>query len=62
MCEIRDLNVPGGWDYSFQTELFEPYSRSIGMDELIMALSSNGISTMNTAEIKNTLFRIDIQN
>ena len=60
--EIMDLNLPRDREGSFKTSVFEPYSRSIGTDELIMALYSKGISTMNTSEIMNTLFRIDIQN
>ena len=35
---------------------FEPYSRSIGIDELILALYSNGISTRNSAEIMHAIF------
>ena len=49
MGEIRDLNVPGDRNGSFQTAVFEPYSRSIGIDELILALYSKGISTRNSA-------------
>ena len=47
MGEIRDLNVPRDRNGSFQTAAFEPYSRSIGIDELILALYSKGISTCN---------------
>ena len=50
---IKDLNVPRNREGSFKTSVFEPYSRSIGIDELIMALYSKSISTGNTAEIMN---------
>ncbi|MCL4451497.1 MAG: transposase [Candidatus Thermoplasmatota archaeon] len=39
------------------TAAFEPYSRSIGIDELILALYSKGISTRNSAEIMHTIFQ-----
>ena len=55
--EIKDLNVPGDRDGSFRTAVFEPYTRSIGIDELILALYSKGISTRNSAEIMQTIFR-----
>ena len=55
--EIKDLNVPRDRDGSFRTAVFEPYSRSIGIDELILALYSKGISTRNSAEIMQTIFR-----
>ena len=45
MGKIKDLNVPRDREGSFKTSVFEPYSRSIGTDELIMALYSKGIST-----------------
>ena len=55
--EISDLNVPRDRNGSFQTAVFEPYSRSIGIDELILALYSKGISTRNSAEIMHTIFQ-----
>ena len=36
MGEINNLSVPRDRDGSFQTAVFEPYSRSIGIDELIL--------------------------
>ena len=45
MGEIKDLNVPRDREGSFKTSVFKPYSRSIGTDELIMALYSKDIST-----------------
>ena len=48
--EIIDLNLPRDREGSFKTSVFEPYSRSIGIDELIMAIYSKGISTANSAE------------
>ena len=55
--EIKDLNVPRDREGSFQTAVFEPYSRSIGIDELILALYSKGVSTRNSAEIMQTIFQ-----
>ena len=57
MGEINNLNVPRDRNGSFQTAVFEPYSRSIGIDELILALYSKGISTRNSAEIMHTIFQ-----
>jgi len=33
--EIEDLNVPRDREGRFRTALFDPYARSIGIDELI---------------------------
>ena len=57
MGEINNLNVTGDREGSFQTAAFEQYSRSIGIDELILALYSKGISTRNSAEIMQTIFQ-----
>ena len=57
MGEINNLNVPGDREGSFQTAAFEPYSRSIRIDELILALYPKGISTRNSAEIMQTIFQ-----
>ena len=57
MEEINNLNVPRDREGSFQTAVFEPYSRSIGIDELILALYSKGISTRNSAEITQTIIQ-----
>ena len=57
MGEINNLNVPRDREGSFQTAAFEPYSRSIGIDEIILALYSKGISTRNSAEIMQTIFQ-----
>ena len=57
MGEINNLNVPRDRDGSFRTALFEPYSRSIGIDELILAFYSKGISTRNSAEIMHTILQ-----
>ena len=45
---MRDLNVPRDREGSFKTEAFESYSRSIGIDALILALYSKGISIRNS--------------
>ena len=55
--EINNLNVPRDREESFQTAAFEPYSRSIRIDELILALYPKGISTRNSAEIMQTIFQ-----
>ena len=55
MGEIKELNVPRDREGSFKTSVLEPYSRTTGIDKLIMALYSKGISTGNTAEIMNTI-------
>ncbi len=55
--EIEDLNVPRDREGTFRTAVFEPYSRSIGIDELVIALYSKGISTRNSAEILQTIFQ-----
>ena len=57
MGEINNLSVPRDRDGSFQMAALEPYSRSIGIDELILALYSKGISTRNSAEIMQTIFQ-----
>ena len=51
------MNVPRDREGSFKTSVFEPCSRSIGTDELIMALYSKSISTRNTAETMKTIFQ-----
>ena len=56
--EIMDLNLPRDREGSFKTSVFEPYSGSIGIDELIMALYSKGIFPRNTSEIMKTIFQI----
>ena len=53
--EINNLNVPRDREGSFQTAAFEPYSRPIGIDEIILALYSKGISTHNSAEIMQNI-------
>ncbi len=55
--EIEDLNVPRDREGTFRTAVFEPYSRSIGIDELVIALYSKGISTLNSDEILQTIFQ-----
>jgi Transposase, Mutator family. len=41
--EIEDMNVPRDREGKFITGIFNPYARSIGIDELIISLYSNGI-------------------
>lgn len=57
MGEIPSINVPRDREGNFRTEVFQPYDRSIGIDELVISLYSKGVSTRNTAEILQTIFR-----
>ena len=47
MREIMDLNIPRDRERSFKTSVFESYSRSMGIDELIMTLYYNDISKLD---------------
>ncbi|AGO60731.1 IS256-like element ISFac8 family transposase [Ferroplasma acidarmanus] len=49
--EIKQLNVPRDRDSNFHTQVIEPYNRSIGMEDLIVSMYSNGISTRRIAGI-----------
>ncbi len=49
--EIKQLNIPGDGDSNFHTQVIEPYNRSIGMEDLIVSMYSNGISTRRIAGI-----------
>ena len=49
--EIKQLNVPRDWESNFHTKVIEPYNRSIGMEDLIVSMYSNGISTRRIAGI-----------
>ena len=55
--EIDDLTVPRDREGKYRTAVFEPYSRSIGIDELIISLYSKGISTRKASEILETIFQ-----
>jgi len=48
--EIEDINVPSDRECKFRTALFDPYARSIGIDELIISLHSKGISTIKMSD------------
>ena len=54
--KINDLKVPRDRNNEFQTALFEPYQRSIGIDDLVISMYSKGISTRKMAEILEELF------
>ncbi|MGC9193795.1 MAG: transposase [Thermoplasmata archaeon] len=54
--EIEDLSVPRDREGNFRTGIFDPYSRHIGIDELIISLYSKGISTRKASEILETVF------
>jgi len=55
--EIEDIYVPGDREGKFRTALFDPYPRSIGIDELIISLYSKGISTRKMSEILESIFQ-----
>ena len=54
--KIDDLRVPRDRSNEFQTALFEPYQRNIGIDDLVVSMYSKGISTGKMAEILEELF------
>ena len=54
--KINDLRVPRDRSNEFQTALFEPYQRNIGIDDLVVSMYSKGISTRKMAEILEELF------
>ncbi len=49
--EIKQLNIPRDRESNFHTQIIEPYNRSIGMEDLIVSMYSNGISTRRIAGI-----------
>ncbi len=49
--EIKQLNIPRDRDSNFHTKVIEPYNRSIGIEDLIVSMYSNGISTRRIAGI-----------
>jgi len=55
--EIDDLTVPRDREGRFRTAAFEPYSKSIGIDELVISLYSKGISTRKASEILESIFQ-----
>ncbi|MFP3257127.1 MAG: transposase, partial [Candidatus Nanopusillus acidilobi] len=48
---IDDLRVPRDREGNFKTMVFEPYRRSLDIEDLILALYSNGISTRRISMI-----------
>jgi putative transposase len=54
--KINDLRVPRDRDNDFQTALFEPYDRNIGIDDLVVSMYSKGVSTRKMAEILEEIF------
>lgn len=54
--KIDDLRVPRDRNNEFQTALFEPYQRHIGIEDLVVSLYSKGISTGKMAEILEEMF------
>lgn len=53
---MDDLAVPRDREGRFRTAALEPYSRSMGIDELIISLYSKGVSTRKASEILETIF------
>ncbi len=56
--EIKQLNVPRDRESNFHTKVIEPYNRSIGMEDLIVSMYSNGISTRRIAVVR-TIYYLD---
>ena len=54
--KINDLRVPRERNNEFQTVLFEPYQKNMGIDDLVVSMYSKGISTRKMAEILEELF------
>ena len=50
---INDLRVPRDRNNEFQTALFEPYQRNIGIDDLVVSMYSKGISTRKSSPLLN---------
>ena len=48
--QIDDLTDPGNSEERFKFAALEPYSKSIGRDELIIILYSKGVSTRKASE------------
>jgi len=46
------MNVPRDREGKSRTGIFNPYARSIGIDELIISLYSKGISTRKTLQCR----------
>lgn len=55
--EINGLTVPRDREGRYRTAVFEPYGKSIGVDEFIISLYSKGISTRRASEILEAIFR-----
>ena len=48
--EMEDLSVPRDREGNFRTGIFDPYTRSIGIEELVISLYSKGIFTIKALE------------
>jgi transposase-like protein len=53
---IDDLEVPRDREGNFRTIVFELYRRSLDIEDLILALYSNGISTRRISMILEEIF------
>ncbi len=58
--EIEGISLRRGRKGNFRTGIFDPYSRHIGIDELIISLYFEVISTTKAPEIVKTIFQIHI--
>ncbi|GEM_PF-4474906 len=54
--KIDDLMVQRNRNNNFQTAIFERYQRNIGIDDLVVSMYSNGISTRKMFEIPKETF------
>ena len=54
--KINDLMVSSDRNNEFQTALFKPYRRNIGIYDLVLSMYTKGISTRKMAEILEELF------
>ena len=49
--EIDDLSIPRDRESNFNTSLFNKYDRSMGMEDMIISMYANGMSTRRISEI-----------
>ncbi len=54
--ELKELKVPRNRDNKFHSAVIE-YNKTIGLEELITSLYSNGVSTRKISDILNNIFK-----
>ena len=54
--ELKELRVPRNRDNKFHSAVIE-YNKTIGLEELITSLYSNGVSTRKISDILNNIFK-----